>query len=106
MPLPGEAQDSSSEYDSLPEISLTDVYDLASEIGKEFEKMINLYGDDLVRGLMPKVVGVLELLERVSNQSEQDRLNVEELRHTVALLQQEKSEKASYFTCLTHDSTG
>ena len=31
---------SSSDFDSLPEVSVLDVYDLASDIGKEFEKLI------------------------------------------------------------------
>lgn len=62
-----DTQDSSSEYDSLPEISVLDVYDLASDIGKEFEKMISVHGNELVQGLMPKVIGVLELLEKTSS---------------------------------------
>lgn len=42
--LSGEDQQhdsgSSSDFDSLPEISVLDIYDLASDIGKEFEKLI------------------------------------------------------------------
>ena len=73
MPLPNtrcvadDQQDSSSEYDSLPEISVLDVYDIASDIGKEFEKMISTHGNEMVQGLMPKVIGVLELLEKTSS---------------------------------------
>jgi len=91
---PNQTQDSSSEYDSLPEVSILDVYDLASDIGKEFEKMISLHGSEMVQGLMPKVVGVLELLEKISTQSEQERQTVEELRNTISLLEHEKREKA------------
>ena len=72
MPLPTarcveDTQDSSSEYDSLPEISVLDVYNIAADIGKDFEKMISIHGDELVQGLMPKVIGVLELLEKTSS---------------------------------------
>lgn len=72
MPLPTarcmeDQQDSSSEYDSLPDISVLDVYDLASDIGKEFEKLISCHGSELVQGLMPKVISVLELLEKTSS---------------------------------------
>lgn len=44
-----------------------DVYDIASDIGKEFEKMISTHGNEMVQGLMPKVIGVLELLEKTSS---------------------------------------
>ena len=71
MPLPSrcveDLQDSSSEYDSLPEVSVLDVYDLASDIGKEFEKIISAHGNEFVQGLMPKVICVLELLEKISS---------------------------------------
>ena len=62
-----DLQDSSSEYDSLPEVSVLDVYDLASDIGKEFEKIISVHGNEFVQGLMPKVICVLELLEKISS---------------------------------------
>ena len=62
-----DQQDSSSEYDSLPDISVLDVYDIASDIVKEFEKMISTHGNDMVQGLMPKVIGVLELLDKTSS---------------------------------------
>lgn len=89
-----DLQDSSSEYDSLPDISIVDVYDLASDIGNEFEKMIQSHGSEHVQGLMPKVVSVLELLERVSQQSEQERQMAEDLRTNISLLEHEKREKA------------
>lgn len=44
---------------SMPsDISVVDVYDLASEIGKECEKIIDCYGPEAVTSLMPKVVQV------------------------------------------------
>lgn len=36
-------------------ITVVDVYDLAAAIGKDFERLIDQYGTDCVRGLMPKV---------------------------------------------------
>lgn len=37
------------------EVSVVDVYDIASDIGKECEKIIDQYGADAVTSLMPKV---------------------------------------------------
>ena len=61
MPLPSarcveDQQDSSSEYDSLPDISVVDVFDLASDVGNELEKIISIHGNELVQGLMQKVI--------------------------------------------------
>jgi len=98
MPLPSrcveDLQDSSSEYDSLPEVSVLDVYDLASDIGKEFEKIISAHGNEFVQGLMPKVICVLELLEKISSRVESERQMIEELRTNISLLEHEKREKA------------
>jgi len=98
MPLPTrcmeDLQDSSSEYDSLPEVSVLDVYDLASDIGKEFEKIISVHGNEFVQGLMPKVICVLELLEKISSRVESERQTIELLRTNVTLLEHEKREKA------------
>ena len=63
MPLPSarcveDQQDSSSEYDSLPDISVVDVFDLASDVGNELEKIISIHGNELVQGLMQKVIRV------------------------------------------------
>ena len=71
MPLPSarcveDQQDSSSEYDSLPDISVVDVFDLASDVGNELEKIISIHGNELVQGLMQKVIRVLELLDKTS----------------------------------------
>jgi len=89
-----DLQDSSSEYDSLPEVSVLDVYDLASDIGKEFEKIISVHGNEFVQGLMPKVICVLELLEKISSRVESERQTIELLRTNVTLLEHEKREKA------------
>lgn len=51
--------DEKSGPNSMPsDISVVDVYDLASEIGKECEKIIDCYGAEAVTSLMPKVVQV------------------------------------------------
>lgn len=99
MPLPSarcveDQQDSSSEYDSLPDISVVDVFDLASDVGNELEKIISIHGNELVQGLMQKVIRVLELLDKTSRRQESERQLVEELQNNISLLEREKREKA------------
>ncbi|XP_046449826.1 RILP-like protein homolog isoform X2 [Daphnia pulex] len=99
MPLPSprcveDQQDSSSEYDSLPDISVVDVFDLASDVGNELEKIISIHGNELVEGLMQKVIRVLELLDKTSRRQESERQLVEELQNNISLLEREKREKA------------
>lgn len=36
-------------------ITVVDVYDLAASIGKDFERIIDEFGNDSVRQIMPKV---------------------------------------------------
>lgn len=99
MPLTSSTNDdhdsgSSSDFDSLTEITVLDVYDLAADIGKEFEKMIAQHGSGMVQGLMPKVIGALELLEKTCGRQEVERQTVEDLRSRISLLEHEKREKA------------
>ena len=46
---------SNSEASPSRQITVVDVYDLASAIGKDFELLIESFGTDCVRELMPKV---------------------------------------------------
>uniref|UniRef100_A0A1I8HYA8 RH1 domain-containing protein n=1 Tax=Macrostomum lignano TaxID=282301 RepID=A0A1I8HYA8_9PLAT len=56
---------------SKPNIqSITDVYDLASVIGKEFEILIDQHGPESLSGLMPKVISALENLELLTSRAE------------------------------------
>lgn len=75
-------------------ISVVDVYDLASEIGKEFEKIIDRTGADAVTGLMPRVISALEHLERLATRHEATTAYIQELRTTIAHLENEKIGKA------------
>ncbi len=45
----------SSETSPSRQITVVDVYDLASAIGKDFERLIDQFGTECVRELMPKV---------------------------------------------------
>ncbi|XP_045107580.1 RILP-like protein homolog isoform X2 [Portunus trituberculatus] len=75
-------------------ISVVDVYDLASEIGKEFEKIIDRTGAEAVTGLMPRVISALEYLEKLAMRHENTSAYIQELRASITHLENEKIGKA------------
>jgi len=76
------------------EVTVIDVYDIASEIGKEFEKMIDCYGSEALTGLMPKVITALEHLEVLAAKNERENTYMQELENKIMKLENEKIEKA------------
>ncbi|KAG8251815.1 Rab interacting lysosomal protein-like 1 [Homalodisca vitripennis] len=84
--------ESMEDYES--EVSVIDVYDIASEIGKEFEKIIDCYGSEAVTGLMPKVITALEHLEVLATKNERENSNVQDLEAKILKLESDKLEKA------------
>lgn len=81
---------------AVEEMSVVDVYDLASDIGKECEKIIDLFGADSVTALMPKVITVLELLEAMATRNESENTRMQELTDRIAHLESERQEKAVF----------
>lgn len=78
------------------EISVVDVYDIASEIGKECEKIIDQFGAEAVTSLMPKVINALELLENLATKNERENTQLQDLRGKILQLENDKIEKAEY----------
>lgn len=78
------------------DISVVDVYDLASDIGKECEKIIDCYGAEAVTALMPKVVNALEWLESLASRNENENTTIQTLSDRVTYLESEKLERAVY----------
>lgn len=78
------------------EVSVVDVYDIASEIGKECEKIIDQFGAEAVTSLMPKVINALELLENLATKNERENTQMQELRAKILQLENDKIEKAEY----------
>lgn len=78
------------------EVTVVDVYDIASEIGKECEKIIDQFGADAVTSLMPRVINALELLETLATKNELENNEVSELRARISQLENDKIEKAEY----------
>ncbi|XP_078598692.1 RILP-like protein 1 isoform X2 [Branchiostoma floridae x Branchiostoma japonicum] len=85
------------EHSSIPlELTVVDVYKWAAEIGQEFERLIDTFGAESVTDLMPKVVRVLEQLEKLVDRDEKEHNEVSELKLDVQRLQAmylEKSEQ-------------
>ncbi|XP_044012031.1 RILP-like protein homolog isoform X6 [Aphidius gifuensis] len=82
------------EYTPGSDVSVVDVYDIASEIGKECEKMIDTFGAEAVTGLMPKVISALELLENLATRKEREVTTVQELTSRISQLENDKIGKA------------
>ena len=81
------------EDDSLIDVSVTDVYDQAAGIGKEFEKLIEAYGVESVTDLMPKVIRALEQLEGLASKYEKESCEISDLRYAIDKLESEKADK-------------
>lgn len=86
----------SSMESNLNDLSVVEVYDLASDIGRECEKIIDEYGAAAVSQLIPKVINALEKLEYLASQNERENSTMEELNHRIHCLETEKNEKAEY----------
>lgn len=78
------------------DVTVVDVYDIASDIGKECEKIIDQYGADSLTSLMPKVINALELLENLATRNERENTQLFELQSKISQLENEKLEKAEY----------
>uniref|UniRef100_A0A1I7VT05 RILP-like protein 1 n=1 Tax=Loa loa TaxID=7209 RepID=A0A1I7VT05_LOALO len=74
-------------------ITVVDVYDLAASIGKDFERIIDEFGNDSVRRIMPKVISALETLESFANHNEKENEEILMLKKTVERLENEKQMK-------------
>lgn len=55
-------------------LQVTDVYEIATKIGLEFQKIIDEYGSATVTNIIPMIVSALEQLENVVGENEQLRL--------------------------------
>lgn len=56
------------------------VQSLASSVYKEFERMIKKYDEDVVKELMPLVVGILESLDQAYAEKQESEVELELLR--------------------------
>lgn len=75
-------------------LSVVDVYDIAQDIGREFESIIDTFGTDAITGLMPKVVSALEQMEILAMKNERENTTVDDLRATIHQLEMDKQERS------------
>ena len=61
-------------------LTAADVYETASEIGKDIEQIIENFGHNVVMDIMPKIIKVLEQLEVSVGEQEKSCLEMEEMR--------------------------
>lgn len=80
------------EYSS--DISVIDVYEIASAIGKEFEKIIDVCGAEVVTNLMPRVINALEHLESLATKNERENDILEDLKNRIVKLENDKHVRA------------
>lgn len=73
-------------------LTVLDVYDEAALIGKDFERIIEVYGTETIRDLVPKVIRILELLELQAAKNEKETDELLEMKNRVERLELEKSE--------------
>ena len=62
------------------ELTTADVYEQASLIGQDIEKIIDRFGHESVVDFMPKVIRVLEYLEVLVRNREKENLEIAELK--------------------------
>jgi len=74
-------------------LNLVDVYDMAADIGKEFEILIDQHGAEQVTQLMQKVISALEQLELLVQKNDSELLLIEDLRKTIEHMQHEDNKK-------------
>lgn len=79
---------------SIEEVSVTRVYDIASDIGSECEKLIDLYGSQAVESLIPKCILALEALEKLATKNEREASIIHDLNDHITKLENEKLERA------------
>jgi len=74
-------------------LNLVDVYDIAADIGKEFEELIDHHGAEQVTSLMQKVISALEHLEVLVQKNDSELLLIEDLKKTIEHLEHEDTKK-------------
>lgn len=74
-------------------LTVAEVYDVAADIGKEFEAVIDSHGPDHVSALMQKVISALEHLELFAAGGDAQEDALDRLRATVSHLERGEARK-------------
>lgn len=85
-----------SDAENGDDVTVVDVYDIASDIGKECEIIIDKYGAEALTSFLPKVINALELLENLATRNERENSTLQDLHDKISQLENDKLEKAEY----------
>ena len=75
-------------------LQVADVYEMATKVGLEFQKIIDEYGNNCVSNIIPIVVSTLEQFENVVEENEQLRLEHCKLAIKSDRLKEERERRA------------
>ncbi|KAL7075549.1 hypothetical protein ACQ4LE_005036 [Meloidogyne hapla] len=86
---------STSILSSSPSKQLTviDVYDLAESINRDFEILVEKYGNDSFESIVGKVISALETLEALAKYNDKDNSEIIDLQKTIERFEQEKQQR-------------
>uniref|UniRef100_A0A914ECY3 RILP-like protein n=1 Tax=Acrobeloides nanus TaxID=290746 RepID=A0A914ECY3_9BILA len=74
-------------------ITVVDVYDLADSIERDFELLIDQYGNESIHNLVIKVNSALETLYAFANVNEKENAQIIDLQKTIECLEKEKQRR-------------
>lgn len=85
-------------------VSMVNVYQIATDIGKDLESLIERFGSEDFRDLMPKIIRSLEYLEEAVKKVETKDGNIRNLEDKVAKAEQDLDMKTKKIDQLLHDA--
>ncbi|XP_039247792.2 RILP-like protein 1 isoform X2 [Styela clava] len=90
MEIPINVNDAEIFQKDINTLTVADVYNIASSVGREFEKLTDAFGGAIFSDVMPKMIRVLEMLEAFAAKSQNISTDVVELQVSVQKLQAEE----------------
>ncbi|KAL3108619.1 hypothetical protein niasHT_015541 [Heterodera trifolii] len=82
-------------YASSPskQITVIDVYDLAESINRDFEKLVEQFGNEPFDSVVRKVISALETLEALAKYNDKESSELVDLQKTIERFEQEKQQR-------------
>uniref|UniRef100_A0A914H0G9 RILP-like protein n=1 Tax=Globodera rostochiensis TaxID=31243 RepID=A0A914H0G9_GLORO len=82
-------------YSSSPSrhITVIDVYDLAESINRDFEKLVERFGNEHFDSVVRKVISALETLEALAKYNDKESSELLDLQKTIERFEQEKQQR-------------
>lgn len=97
MPIDHRGMDSTDlaelDLQLTPYMNVVDVYEAASDIGRDLEHLSEKYGSEAIEKLIPKICGILEHLEQTAGRAEREENRLAKFhaaQQEIAVLRQER----------------